>query len=255
MTIAIASQKGGTGKSTTAITLAAGLGRSGKKVLLIDLDSQANASKTLLPHYQNIPKEETLFVTVLNRKPLVVHKTKIPNVSMVPSHILLSNTDIELTTARDHREARLKRRLDEIKDEYDYVIIDCPPALSWLTLNGMTAADGVLVVVSPGYFELDSLVQLNKTMNEVQEFFNPNLKLLGYLFTMSDPTINSRTSLKLLRQAYTDDVCTTVIPRNTDIRDAHFNKKDIFDFKPKSKSAAAYTRWIKELFDHDQKTR
>jgi chromosome partitioning protein len=255
MIIAIASQKGGTGKSTTAITLAAGLGRSGKKVLLIDLDSQANASKTLLPHYQNIPKEETLFVTVLNRKPLVVHKTKIPNVSMVPSHILLSNTDIELTTARDHREARLKRRLDEIKDEYDYVIIDCPPALSWLTLNGMTAADGVLVVVSPGYFELDSLVQLNKTMNEVQEFFNPNLKLLGYLFTMSDPTINSRTSLKLLRQAYTDDVCTTVIPRNTDIRDAHFNKKDIFDFKPKSKSAAAYTRLIKELFDHDQKTR
>ena len=255
MTIAIASQKGGTGKSTTAITLAAGLGRSGKKVLLIDLDSQANASKTLLPHYQNIPKEETLFVTVLNRKPLFVHKTEIPNVSMVPSHILLSNTDIELTTARDHREARLKRRLDEIKDEYDYVIIDCPPALSWLTLNGMTAADGVLVVVSPGYFELDSLVQLNKTMNEVQEFFNPNLKLLGYLFTMSDPTINSRTSLKLLRQAYTDDVCTTVIPRNTDIRDAHFNKKDIFDFKPKSKSAAAYTRLIKELFDHDQKTR
>ena len=255
MTIAIASQKGGTGKSTTAITLAAGLGRSGKKVLLIDLDSQANASKTLLPHYQNIPKEETLFVTVLNRKPLVVHKTEIPNVSIVPSHILLSNTDIELTTARDHREARLKRRLDEIKDEYDYVIIDCPPALSWLTLNGMTAADGVLVVVSPGYFELDSLVQLNKTMNEVQEFFNPNLKLLGYLFTMSDPTINSKTSLKLLRQAYTDDVCTTVIPRNTDIRDAHFNKKDIFDFKPKSKSAAAYTRLIKELFDHDQKTR
>ena len=118
MTIAIASQKGGTGKSTTAITLAAGLGRSGKKVLLIDLDSQANASKTLLPHYQNIPKEETLFVTVLNRKPLVVHKTEIPNVSIVPSHILLSNTDIELTTARDHREARLKRRLDEIKDEY-----------------------------------------------------------------------------------------------------------------------------------------
>jgi chromosome partitioning protein len=255
MTIAIASQKGGTGKSTTAITLAAGLGRSGKKVLLIDLDSQANASKTLLLHYQNIPKEETLFVTVLNRKPLVVHKTEIPNVSIVPSHILLSNTDIELTTARDHREARLKRRLDEIKDEYDYVIIDCPPALSWLTLNGMTAADGVLVVVSPGYFELDSLVQLNKTMNEVQEFFNPSLKLLGYLFTMSDPTINSRTSLKLLRQAYTDDVCTTVIPRNTDIRDAHFNKKDIFDFKPKSKSAAAYTRLIKELFDHDQKTR
>jgi chromosome partitioning protein len=253
MTIAIASQKGGTGKSTTAITLAAGLGRSGKKVLLIDLDSQANASKTLLPQYQNIPKEETLFVTILERKPIVVHKTDIPNVSIVPSHILLSNTDIELTTAKDHREARLKRRLDEVKNDYDFVIIDCPPALSWLTLNGMTAADGVLVVVSPGYFELDSLVQLNKSMAEVREFFNPNLKLLGYLFTMSDPTINSKTSLKLLRQAYTDDVCTTIIPRNTDIRDAHFNKKDIFEFSPKSKSAGAYSRLIKELFDNDKK--
>lgn len=249
MTIAIASQKGGTGKSTTAITLAAGLGRSGKKVLLIDLDSQANASKTLLPEYQGIPKEETLFITILERKPLVVHQTKIPNVSIVPSHILLSNTDIELTTAKDHREARLKRRLDEIKDDYDFVIIDCPPALSWLTLNGMTAADGVLVVVSPGYFELDSLVQLNKSMAEVREFFNPSLKLLGYLFTMSDPTINSKTSLKLLRQAYTDDVFTTVIPRNTDIRDSHFQKQDIFEFSPKSKSAVAYNRLIKELFD------
>lgn len=250
MTIAIASQKGGTGKSTTAITLAAGLGRSGKKVLLIDLDSQANASKTLLPQYQSIPKEETLYITILERKPLVVHQTSIPNVSVVPSHILLSNTDIELTTAKDHREARLKRKLDEVKSEYDYVIIDCPPALSWLTLNGMTAADGVLVVVSPGYFELDSLVQLNKSMAEVREFFNPNLKLLGYLFTMSDPTINSKTSLKLLRQAYTDDVFTTVVPRNTDIRDSHFQKQDIFEFSPKSKSAVAYNRLIKELFDN-----
>jgi len=253
MTMAIASQKGGTGKSTTAITLAAGLGRSGKNVLLIDLDSQANASKTLLPQYQSISKEETLFVTIIERKPLVVHKTGIPNVSIVPSHILLSNTDIELTTAKDHREARLKRRLDDIKDDYDYVIIDCPPALSWLTLNGMTAADGVLVVVSPGYFELDSLVQLNKSMGEVREFFNPNLKLLGYLFTMSDPTVNSKTSLKLLRQTYTDDVCTTVIPRNTDIRDANFQKKDVFEYSPKAKSAVAYSRLIKELFDDGKK--
>jgi chromosome partitioning protein len=177
----------------------------------------------------------------------------VPGVDIVPAHILLSNTDIELTAAKDHRESRLKRRLDEVKKKYDHTIIDCPPALSWLTLNALTAADSVLVVVSPGYFELDSLVQLNKTVREVREFFNPSLKLLGYLFTMSDPTINSKTSLKLLRQTYTDDVITTVIPRNTDIRDAHINKKDIFAYRPKSKSAAAYSRLIKELFGHDKK--
>ena len=114
------------------------------------------------------------------------------NLSLVPSHILLSNTDIELTTAKDHRESRLKTELDKIKQQYDYVFIDNPPALGWLTLNGFTASDGVLVVVSPGYFELDSLVQLGKTLDEVREYFNPGLALIGYLFTMSEPTINPR---------------------------------------------------------------
>lgn len=252
MVISVASQKGGTGKSTTSITLAAGLGRIGKKVLLIDIDSQANASKTLLPHYQKIPKEETLYVTILEREPLVTHDTEVPGVEIVPSHILLSNTDIELTTAKDHREARLKMQLEDIKDDYDHVIIDCPPALSWLTMNAFTAAEGILVVVSPGYFELDSLVQINKTIHEVKELFNPSLKLLGYLFTMSDPTVNSRTSLKLLRQTYTDDVLKTVIPRNTDIRDAHFQKQDVFAYSPKASSAQAYAKLIKELFGYEK---
>ncbi len=252
MVIAVASQKGGTGKSTTAITLAAGLARLGKKVLLIDIDSQANASKTLLPHYQQIPKEETLFKTILDRKPLVIHPTDVPYLEIVPSHILLSNTDVELTTAKDHREARLKHQLDKIKDDYDHVILDCPPALSWLTMNAFTAADEILIVVSPGYFELDSLVQLGKSIGEVKELFNPHLRLLGYLFTMSDPTVNSRTSLKLLRQAYTGDVLHTVIPRNTDIRDAHFQHADIFAYNPKSASAQAYKKLIRELFNYEE---
>ena len=122
------------------------------------------------------------------------------------------------------------------------------PSLSWLTLNGFTASDKVLVVVSPGYFELDSIVQISKSISEVREFFNPELDFLGFLFTMSDPTVNSRTSLKLLRQTYPDNVLTTVIPRNTDIRDAHFERKDIFTFNPRSKSAMAYHKLIKELF-------
>jgi chromosome partitioning protein len=253
MVIAIASQKGGTGKTTTAITLATGLGRLGKKVLLIDIDSQANASKVIIPDYIDLRKEETIYVTILENKPLPIHKTNYPNLDIVPSHILLSNTDIELTTAKDHREARLKTSLDKIKKNYDHIIIDCPPALSWLTINAFTAADKVLAVVSPGYFELDSIVQINKTIQEVREFFNADLKMAGYLFTMSDTTINSRTSLKLLRQAYTVDVLNTVIPRNTDLRDAHFNKEDIFSFSPRSKGAAAYSKLIGELFGYEKK--
>lgn len=247
MRLAIASQKGGTGKTTTSITLAAGLGHQEKRILLIDMDSQANASKVLLPNYHQIAKEQTVYTTILQREPLTVHQTEIPGVDIVPAHILLSNTDIELTTAKDHREARLKNQLATIQDPYDHIIIDCPPALSWLTINAFTAVERVIVAVSPGYFELDSIVQITKTLEEVREYFNPDLKLLGLLFTMSDPTINSRTSLKILRQTYTDQVFKTIIPRNTDIRDAHFNKQDVFSSAPKAKAAVAYKQLIEEL--------
>ena len=248
MIFSIASQKGGTGKTTTSISLSAGLARKGKTVLLIDIDSQANSSKVLLPHYQTITKDQTIYKTILERQPLPIHKTSIPTLDIVPSHILLSNTDVELTTAKDHREARLKRELDHIKDRYDFVFIDCPPALSWLTLNAFTASEQVIVVVSPGYFELDSIAQLNKTIAEVKEFFNPLLHMAGLLFTMSDPTINTSSSLSILRQMYGNALFTTIIPRNTDLRDAHFNKQDIFSFNPQAKGAAAYSKLIAELF-------
>jgi chromosome partitioning protein len=248
MIISIASQKGGVGKTSTSISLAAGLARKGKRTLLIDIDSQANSSKVLLPNYPVLDKDQTIFTTIIQRGPLPVHETNIPNLSIVPSHILLSNTDIELTTALDHREARLKSKLDAIAGQYDFIFIDCPPTLSWLTINALTASDKVLVVVSPGYFELDSIVQISKTIKEVREVFNPLLELLGFLFTMSDPTINTSTSLKILRQTYTDQVLKTVIPRNTDLRDAHFSKQDIFAFNPNAKAAQAYTRLIDELF-------
>lgn len=249
MICAVGSQKGGTGKTSTTISLAAGLARKGKKTLLVDVDSQANSSKVLLPDYPKLPKEDTIYRTILERKPLPVHDTRVANLSLVPSHILLSNTDIELTTAIDHREARLKAELDKVAGAYDFVFIDCPPTLSWLTINAFTAADKVLVVVSPGYFELDSLVQISKTIEEVQEVFNPGLELWGFLFTMMDPTINARTSLQLLRQAYTGKVFKTVIPRNTDLRDAHFSKQDIFTFNPKARTALAYRKLIRELVD------
>jgi len=248
MVISIASQKGGTGKTSTTISLSAGLARRGKKVLLVDIDSQANASKVLIPKYQELRKEDTIYATILARQPLRAQHTSLPNLDIIPSHILLSNTDIELTTAKDHREARLKGELDVINRQYDFVFIDCPPALSWLTINAFTASDQVIAVVSPGYFELDSIVQLSKTIDEVRGYFNPELKIRGLLFTMSDPTINSKTSLKILRQTYPEHVLKTVIPRNTDLRDAHFNKQDVFGFAPQSKSAEAYMRLIEELF-------
>lgn len=248
MVISIASQKGGTGKTSTSISLAAGLAHKGKRVLLVDIDSQANSSKVLLPEYQKILKEQTIYITIIERKPLPVHQTRVKNLSIVPSHILLSNTDIELTTAVDHRESRLKTELDKITEKFDYVFIDNPPALGWLTLNSFTASDKVLVVVSPGYFELDSLVQLSKTLVEVREYFNPHLELLGYLFTMSEPTINTSASLQILRQTYTDKVLKTVIPRNTDLKDAHFQKQDIFSFNARAKAALAYDKLIREIF-------
>lgn len=248
MIISVASQKGGVGKTTTSISLAAGLAHKGKKILLIDIDSQANSSKVLLTKYSDLKAEQTIHATILERKPLPIHASHVANLDVVPSHILLSNTDVELTVAKDHREARLKRELERIKGRYDYIFIDCPPALSWLTINAFTASDKVLVIVSPGYFELDSIVQISKTIHEVHEYFNPAISLLGFLFTMSDPTINTKISLQILRQTYTDTVLKTLIPRNTDIRDAHFNRKDIFTYAPVSKSAEAYTRLLIELF-------
>jgi chromosome partitioning protein len=249
MIIAVASQKGGVGKTSSSISLAAGLAHKGKKVLLIDIDPQANSSKVLLHNYPQLAKDQTIYTTILERSPLPLHTTKVYNLDVVPSHILLSNTDVELTTAIDHREERLKKELDVIKAKYDYVFIDCPPTLSWLTINAFTAADKVIVTVSPGYFELDSIVQISKTIKEVREYFNPDLQLAGFLFTMSDPTVNSKTSLQILRQTYTGSVFNAIIPRNTDLRDAHFQKQDVFTFNAKSAAAQAYDKLIRELFD------
>ena len=249
MVTSISSQKGGTGKTTTTLTLATGLAKRGKRVLVIDMDSQANSSKILIPDYQKIIGSQNTICEVILEKRLEmpVHASTIQNVDVVPSHILLSEADIALTSAMDHREARLVKALDPIKDNYDYVFIDCPPSLSWLTLNALTASDEVIVVISPGYFELDSVKQISKTIGAVKENFNPELVWRGILFNMSEPTNNSRISLQVIRQTF-DNVFKTVIPRNTSMKDAHSNKESIFQYDPTSKSAQAYDRLISELY-------
>ncbi len=153
-----------------------------------------------------------------------------------------------MTVAKDHREARLKRELDKIKGNYDFIFLDCPPALGWLTLNALTASDKVIVVVSPGYFEVEAIDQIADTIRETKTDYNPNLELIGLLFTMTDQTINTSTSLTLLKQMYPTILLPRQIPRNTDIRDAHYSHQDIFTFNPKAYGAIAYEKLIHELF-------
>lgn len=249
MVTSIACQKGGTGKTSTSISLSAGLAKKGKKILLIDMDSQANASKVIIgDKYSELQKEETLYSTIIERKPLPIRKTYLKNLDIVPSHILLSDTDIHLTTAIDHREARLKTQLDKIKKNYDHIFIDCPPALSWLTINAFTASSEIIVVISPGYFELDSTVQIMRTIIDVRDNFNDELKLKGFLFAMADGTNATKLSLSLLRQTYPNNVFNTVINKNTDIRDASMAKQDIFSFNSSARAASDYERLINELF-------
>ena len=247
MVISVASQKGGTGKSSSAISLAAGVAHRGKRVLLIDVDPQANSSKVLIEDYGEVARADTVYATIIHRNALPIFPSTVKGLHISPSHILLAETDITLTTAKDHREARLKSGLMRFAGDYDHVVIDTPPNLGWLTLNAFTASEKIIVTVSPGFFELDSLIQLGKVVEEVREYYNPDLELAGFLFTLSDPTVSSRESLKILRQTYTGQVFKTVIPRNVDLRDASFRKQDVFTYNSKCKAAMAYQNLIKEL--------
>jgi chromosome partitioning protein len=243
-----ASQKGGVGKTSTSISIAAGLAHKGKKVLLVDVDSQANSSKVLLHDYKTIRPEETVYRTIIKREPLAIYPSSIPGLDVVPSHILLAETDTSLASATDHREARLKRELDKVKGNYDSIILDCPPSLGWLTLNAFTASDYIIIVVEPGYFELDSITQIIRTIKAVQSDFNPDLVVRGILLNKSDQTLATTESVNLLQQMYPDLLLPIIIPRNTDVKNAHYQKEDIFTYNAKASAALAYEKLVQEVF-------
>ena len=252
MIISIANQKGGVGKSTTSINLAAGLSLKGYRVLLVDLDPQANVTKVFLSHEDDIPVQRSLYNVLINFYPLgnIIQETKTKNLFIAPSHIRLSGTDLELSHAIDNRSERLKRALMTIAQDYDQIIIDTPPSLGLLTINALTASNKLLIPVSTGYFALTGLVQLQETIQLVKQTqLNPQLSTLGVLLTFAEHTVVSRDVEKQLRDYFGQLVFSATIPKNVSLEEAHSNHTHIFGYAPNSAGAQAYKALVKEVIE------
>lgn len=245
--IAIANQKGGVGKTTTSINLSASLVAKGKKVLVIDTDPQGNTTSGFGIEKNEL--EDTIYELILGECSIrdCIISNVIKNVSVVPSNVNLAAAEIELIGV-DKKEFILKNEVDYVKDDYDFIIIDCPPSLNMLTINSMTTADSVLVPIQCEYYALEGLSQLIHTINLVKERLNPNLNIDGVVFTMYD----SRTNLSMqvvenVKQNLNQKVYNTLIPRNIRLAEAPSYGMPINMYDPKSAGAEAYMQLAEEV--------
>ena len=245
--IAIANQKGGVGKTTTSVNLGAGLAQVGKKVLLVDIDAQGNATTGVGIEKSDL--NECIYNVLVEDMDVrvVIQRTTTENLDVLPATIQLAGAEIELVPTIS-REVRLQRALKPIRDEYDYIIIDCPPSLGLLTINALTAADSVIIPVQCEYYALEGLSQLLNTVRLVQKHLNKNLAIQGVLLTMLD----ARTNLGLqvideVKKYFRDKVYRSIIPRNVRLSEAPSHGKPIMMYDAKSRGAEVYLDLAKEV--------
>lgn len=245
--IAIANQKGGVGKTTTTVNLAACLAEMGRKVLLIDTDPQGNATTNF--SINKVEQENTLYELLLGEISVndCILKDVIPNVSIIPSNVNLAAAEIELIGIEE-KEFIIKKEIEFIKDDYDYIIFDCPPALNTLTLNAMTTANSVIVPIQCEYLALEGLSDLITTINLVKERLNPELDLEGIVFTMYDGrTVLSQQVVENVKEHFPDKIYETKIPRNVRLSEAPSFGQPITVYDPKSTGAESYRSLAKEV--------
>ena len=253
-TIAIANQKGGVGKTTTAINLAASLGVLEKKVLLIDADPQANSTSGLGHDPRNV--KTSIYECLINdvEPGDIVLKTATPNVDLIPSHIDLVGAEIEMINL-PNREYMLKQAIEKIKDDYEFIIIDCSPSLGLITINSLTAADSVIVPVQCEYFALEGLGKLLNTIKIVQSKLNTNLEIEGILLTMYDSRLNlSNQVVEEVKTHFQQMVFDTIIHRNTTLGEAPSHGESVVMLDANSKGAINYLNLAKELLQKNDLT-